>query len=171
VGSIDILVNNAGINYPADLLDLAVANWDTILSTNLTSCFLLAQQVAPGMIERGHGKIINICSAHNRLVRGRVGAYVAAKSGLGGLTQVMCASWAAHGIQANGLAPGFIDTDMTAKLRRNPEFDHWIGTRTPAGRWGTPADLGGTAVWLASSASDFVNGQVIFVDGGLTAVM
>jgi gluconate 5-dehydrogenase len=171
VGGVDILVNNAGVNSPADLLDLSLDAWDSVVSTNLTSCFLLAQQVAPGMIERGRGKIINICSAHNRLVRGRVGAYAAAKSGLGGLTQVMCANWARHGIQANGLAPGFIATDMTARLRGDPEFDDWMRTRTPAGRWGTPADIGGTAVWLASSASDFVNGQVIFVDGGLTAVM
>jgi gluconate 5-dehydrogenase len=171
LGGIDILVNNAGINHPADLVDLPLQAWDAVMSTNLTSCFLLAQSIAPGMIERGRGKIINICSAHNRLVRSRVAAYAAAKSGLGGLTQVMCASWAAHGVQANGLAPGFIGTEMTARLRNNSEFDQWIRTRTPAGRWGTPADLAGTAVWLASSASDFVNGQVIFVDGGLTAVL
>jgi gluconate 5-dehydrogenase len=83
----------------------------------------------------------------------------------------MCASWAAHGVQANGLAPGFIETEMTARLRQDPDFNQWVRARTPAGRWGTPADLGGTAVWLASSASDFVNGQVIFVDGGVTAVV
>jgi gluconate 5-dehydrogenase len=170
VGGIDILVNNAGISYPADLIDLSLQAWETVLSTNLTSCFVLAQQVAPGMLRRGHGKIINICSVHNRLVRGRVAAYAAAKSGLGSLTQVMCASWAGSGIQANGLAPGFIETEMTARLRSDPDLNTWIQDRTPAGRWGTPADLGGTAVWLASSASDFVNGQVIFVDGGLTAV-
>jgi gluconate 5-dehydrogenase len=171
LGGIDILVNNAGINHPADLVDLPLRAWDAVVGTNLTSCFVLAQQVAPGMIERGRGKIINICSVHNRLVRGRVGAYAAAKAGLGGLTQVMCASWAGHGIQANGLAPGFIATEMTTRLRNDRDFDSWLRTRTPAGRWGTPADLGGTAVWLASSASDFVNGQLIFVDGGLTAVV
>ena len=170
-GGIDILVNNAGTNSPADLVDLPPTTWNTIVSTNLTACFLLAQQLAPGMINRRRGKIINICSVHNRLVRGRVGAYAAAKAGLAALTQVMCASWAASGVQANGLAPGFIETEMTAKLRDDPEFDRWMRTRTPAGRWGTPADLGGTAVWLASSASDFVNGQIIFVDGGITAVL
>jgi gluconate 5-dehydrogenase len=171
VGGIDILVNNAGISSPGNLVGLPLEAWDAVISTNLTSCFLLAQQVAPGMIKRGRGKIINICSVHNRLVRGRVAAYAAAKSGLGNLTQVMCASWAAHGVQANGLAPGFIETEMTARLRQDPDFNQWVRARTPAGRWGTPADLGGTAVWLASSASDFVNGQVIFVDGGVTAVV
>jgi gluconate 5-dehydrogenase len=171
VGGIDILVNNAGVSHPADLAELSLHAWETVLSTNLTSCFVLAQQVAPGMITRGRGKIINICSVHNRLVRGRVAPYAAAKSGLASLTQVMCASWAAYGVQANGLAPGFIETEMTGRLTKDPDFSQWLRNRTPAGRWGTPADLGGTAVWLASSASDFVNGQVIFVDGGMTAVL
>jgi gluconate 5-dehydrogenase len=170
-GAIDILVNNAGINRPFDLIELPLEAWELIVSTNLTSCFVLAQQVAAGMIARGRGKIINICSVHNRLVRARVAAYAAAKSGLEGLTQVMCASWAAHGIQANGLAPGFIQTEMTTRLAGDPKFNEWLLSRTPAGRWGTPADLEGTAVWLASSGSDFVNGQVIYVDGGVTAVL
>jgi gluconate 5-dehydrogenase len=171
LGGVDILVNNAGINHTVDIGEFSLEAWNAVVATNLTSCFLLAQQLAPGMIKRGRGKIINICSVHNRLVRPRVAAYAAAKSGLAGLTQVMCASWAAHGVQANGLAPGFIATEMTTRIRDNPEFSHWLEARTPAGRWGTPADLGGTAVWLASSASDFVNGQVIFVDGGMTAVL
>jgi len=120
-------------------IDLPLRAWDAVVGTNLTSCFVLAQQVAPGMIERGRGKIINICSVHNRLVRGRVGAYAAAKAGLGGLTQVMCASWAGHGIQANGLAPGFIATEMTMRLRNDRDFDSWLRTRTPAGLAVSPA--------------------------------
>jgi gluconate 5-dehydrogenase len=104
-------------------------------------------------------------------VRGSTSAYAAAKAGLGALGQVMCAEWAAAGIQVNGLAPGYIDTDLNAALQQDPEMVDWIRTRTPAGRWGTPRDLAGPAVWLASAASDFVNGQVVFVDGGMTAVI
>lgn len=171
LGGIDILVNNAGIQHRADVLEFPLDAWQAVLSANLTSCFVLAQHVARGMVARGHGKIINICSVQNRLVRGSTAAYAAAKAGLGALGQAMCADWAARGIQVNGLAPGYIGTDLNTALREDPEFRAWVVGRTPAGRWGTPADLGGPAVWLASSASDFVNGQVIFVDGGLTAVM
>jgi gluconate 5-dehydrogenase len=171
LGGIDILVNNAGIQHRADVLDFPLDAWQAVLSANLTSCFVLAQHVARGMVARGHGKIINICSVQNKLVRASTAAYAAAKSGLGTLGQVMCADWAAHGIQVNGLAPGYISTDLNAALSEDPEFSAWVVDRTPAGRWGTPADLAGPAVWLASSASDFVNGQVIFVDGGITAVL
>ena len=171
LGGIDILVNNAGIQHRADLLEFPLDAWQAVLSTNLTSCFVLAQHVARGMIARGHGKIINICSVQNKLVRASTAAYAAAKSGLGTLGQVMCADWAAHGIQVNGLAPGYINTDLNAALLEDPEFSAWVVNRTPARRWGTPADLAGPAVFLASSASDFVNGQLIFVDGGMTAVI
>ncbi len=123
------------------------------------------------MIDRGNGKIINVCSVQNKLVRGATAAYAAAKSALGTLGQVMCADWAAAGLQINGLAPGYIDTDLNAALVNDPAMNDWVVRRTPAHRWGEPADLGGPAVWLASSASDFVNGQLIFVDGGMTAVL
>ena len=171
MGGIDILINNAGIQHRSALVDFPLHAWQEVLSANLTSCFLLARQLAPGMIIRGRGKIINICSVQNRLVRGSTSAYAAAKAGLGALGQVMCAEWAAAGIQVNGLAPGYIDTDLNAALRQNPEMVDRIRSRTPAGRWGTPQDLAGPAVWLASAASDFVNGQVVFVDGGMTAVI
>ena len=171
LGGIDVLVNNAGIQYRSPVLDFPLDAWERVLATNLTSCFVLAQHVARGMIERGHGKIINVCSLQSRIVRNSTAAYAAAKSALGTLGQVMCADWAAHGLQINGLAPGYIETDLNRTLRDDPDMNDWIVNRTPAGRWGTPADLGGPAVWLASSAADFVNGQLIFVDGGMTAVI
>jgi len=168
---IDILVNNAGMQFRSPLIDLPLARWEEVLSCNLTSCFVLAQELARGMLARGHGKIINVCSVQNHLVRPTTAAYAVAKSGLGALTRAMCAEWAAGGIQANGLAPGYIDTELNASLRADPQFDSWVRGRTPARRWGTVADLAGPAVWLASSAADFVNGQVIYVDGGLTSVI
>jgi gluconate 5-dehydrogenase len=171
LGGIDILVNNAGMQFRSPLIDFPLARWDEILSCNLTSCFVLAQELARGMLARGHGKIINVCSVQNKLVRSTTAAYAVAKSGLGALSQAMCAEWAAGGIQANGLAPGYIDTELNASLRSDQQFDSWVRARTPARRWGTVADLVGPAVWLASSASDFVNGQVIYVDGGLTSVL
>ena len=171
LGGIDVLVNNAGIQYRSPVLDFPLEAWDRVVATNLTSCFVLAQHVARGMIDRGNGKIINICSVQNRIVRSTTIAYAAAKSALGALGQVMCADWAVHGLQINGLAPGYIDTELNSALRADPAMNEQVLKRTPAGRWGTPADIGGPAVWLASSASDFVNGQLIFVDGGMTAVM
>ncbi len=171
MGGIDVLVNNAGIQLRGPLGDLGRATWDAMLATNLTSCFVLGQSVARGMMARGAGKIINVCSVQNRLVRPDTAPYAVAKAGLGNLTKAMCAEWASAGIQANGLAPGYIETDLNAALVADPEFDAWIRRRTPARRWGTTADLVGPAVWLASSASDFVNGQIIYVDGGLTAVI
>jgi gluconate 5-dehydrogenase len=171
VGGVDVLVNNAGMQYRSPLVDFPVQAWETLLATNLTSCFVLARHLAVGMIARGRGKIINVCSVQNKLVRGSTAPYAAAKAGLGALSQVMCAEWAVHGIQANGLAPGYIDTELNKALLEDPAMSSWVVGRTPAGRWGTPADLAGPAVWLASSASDFVNGQVIYVDGGMTAVI
>jgi gluconate 5-dehydrogenase len=171
IGGIDILVNNAGIQYRSPVVDFPIHAWDAVISTNLTSCFILAQHVAIGMIQRGNGKIINVCSVQNKLVRGATAAYAAAKSALGTLGQVMCADWAVHGLQINGLAPGYIGTELNAALLDDPDMSRWVVNRTPAHRWGTPADLGGPAVWLASSASDFVNGQLIFVDGGMSAVL
>lgn len=171
VGGVDVLVNNAGMQYRSPLVDFPVQAWESVVATNLTSCFVLAKHLAAGMIARGRGKIINVCSVQNKLVRGTTAPYAAAKAGLGALTQVMCAEWAAHGIQANGLAPGYIDTELNTALTEDAEMSSWVVGRTPARRWGTPADLVGPAVWLASGASDFVNGQVIYVDGGMTAVI
>jgi len=171
LGGIDVLVNNAGIQFRSPLTEFPLDAWNQVLSVNLTSCFVLAQQLAHGMLDRGHGKIINVCSLQTQLVRASTSAYAAAKSGLGSLTRTMCAEWAAGGIQANGLAPGYIGTDLNATLVADEEFSAWVLGRTPARRWGVPADLAGPAVWLASSASDFVNGQVIYVDGGITAVL
>lgn len=167
----DVLVNNAGIQVRGPLTELPVADWRRVVDVDLTSAFVVGRTLARGMIKRGSGKIINICSVQNQLVRPTTAPYAAAKSGLGGLTRSMCAEWAPHGLQVNGLAPGYLDTELNASLVADPEFTTWITGRTPARRWGTPADIAGPAVWLASSASDFVNGQVIYVDGGLTAVI
>jgi gluconate 5-dehydrogenase len=171
LGGIDVLVNNAGIQFRAPLTEFPLDAWSQVISVNLTSCFVLAQPLAKGMLARGHGKIINVCSLQTQLVRASTSAYAAAKSGLGSLTRTMCAEWAEGGIQANGLAPGYIGTDLNTVLVEDEEFSAWVRGRTPARRWGTPEDLAGPAVWLASSASDFVNGQVIYVDGGITAVL
>jgi gluconate 5-dehydrogenase len=149
LGGIDILVNNAGMQFRSPLTDLPLARWDEVLSCNLTSCFVLARELAHGMLARGHGKIINVCSIQNKLVRPTTAAYAVAKSGFGALSQAMCAEWAADGIQANGLAPGYIDTELNASLRSDPQFDSWVRARTPARRWGSAADLVGPAVWLA----------------------
>jgi gluconate 5-dehydrogenase len=123
------------------------------------------------MIERGAGKIVNVCSVMSELARPTTGGYAATKGALKMLTRSMCAEWARHGIQANGLAPGYIRTDLTEPLQADAEFDAWLRTRVPAGRWGETSELGGAVVFLASSASDFVNGQLLFVDGGLSAVV
>jgi gluconate 5-dehydrogenase len=171
LGGIDVLVNNAGIQLRGPLAEFPTANWQRVLTTNLTSCFVLAQALAGGMLARQAGKIINICSVQNKLVRPTTAPYAVAKAGLGALTQAMCAEWAGDGIQANGLAPGYIDTELNAPLVADPEFSAWVVGRTPARRWGAPADLVGPAIWLASPASDFVNGQIIYVDGGITAVV
>ena len=171
LGGLDVLVNNAGMQLRAPLLEFPRSGWDTVLDTNLTSCFVLSQAVAAGMVARRRGKIINICSVQNNAVRATTVAYAVAKAGLGNLTKMMCAEWAASGVQANGLAPGYIDTELNTALVTDPRFNDWVIGRTPARRWGTPADLGGPAVWLASGASDFVNGQIIYVDGGMTAVI
>jgi gluconate 5-dehydrogenase len=171
LGGIDVLVNNAGMQFRSPLTEFPLDAWRQVLEVNLTSCFVLAQELARGMLDRGHGKIINVCSLQTQLVRASTSAYAAAKSGLGSLTRTMCAEWAEGGIQANGLAPGYIGTDLNTVLVQDEDFSAWVRGRTPARRWGTPADLAGPAVWLASSASDFVNGQVIYVDGGITAVL
>jgi gluconate 5-dehydrogenase len=171
VGPVRILVNNAGVQHRVPMLDLAPEDWDRVVRTDLTSAFLVGREVARHMIDRGTGKIVNICSVQSELARPTIAAYTAAKGGLRNLTRAMTAEWARHGIQANALAPGYIHTEMTQNLVDDEAFHSWVVGRTPAARWGTPADLVGPAVWLASDGSDYVNGQVIYVDGGMTVVV
>lgn len=171
LADVDILVNNAGIHRRGPLLDLTAEDWQAVIDTNLTAAFLLARTVVPGMIKRGAGKIINICSIMSHLARPTTGNYAASKGGLAMLTKAMTAEWAQHGLQINGLAPGYIDTPLNAPLVNDNRFSAWVTGRTPSGRWGTPEDIAGPAVFLASSASDYINGQILMVDGGMTAVV
>lgn len=171
IGPLDILVNNAGIQRRVPLHEVSPDLWREVLDTNLTSAFLVGSAVARRMLPRSSGKIINICSLMSALGRPTTGPYTASKGGLKMLTQAMCADWARHGMQINGIGPGYFLTELTQPLADNPEFDGWVKTRTPAGRWGTTDELVGTAVFLASRASDFVNGQIIYVDGGLLSVV
>jgi gluconate 5-dehydrogenase len=170
-GPIDILVNNAGIQRRAPLAEMTAEQWREVIDTNLTSAFLVARAVVQGMIARGTGKIINICSVMSEVSRPTIGNYAAAKGGLKMLTRAMAVEWAKHGIQANGIAPGYFVTELNKPLVENPEFNKWICGRTPAGRWGQPDELSGAAIFLASRASDFVNGQILTVDGGLLAAL
>ena len=170
-GPIGILVNNAGVQYRAPLLEFPVAAWQDVLATNLTGPFLLGRAVAARMSGRGAGKIINVCSVNSEFARPGISAYIAAKGGLKMLTRSMCAELGPSGIQVNGLAPGYFETDMTEPLVRDAQFSAWIRSRTPAGRWGVPAELAGAVIFLASAASDYVSGQVLYVDGGMSAVL
>jgi gluconate 5-dehydrogenase len=171
VGPIGVLVNNAGVQHRVPLVDLDAADWRRVLETDLTSAFLVGRAVARRMIDRGRGKIINVASVQSDLARAGIGAYTAAKGGIRTLTRAMAAEWAGAGVQVNALAPGYLATEMTQALVDDPDFTAWVVGRTPAARWGTTADLVGPAVWLASAASDFVSGQTIFVDGGMTVVV
>jgi gluconate 5-dehydrogenase len=168
---IDILINNAGIHRRAPLAEMTEAQWREVLDTNLTSAFLVARAVAPRMIARRTGKIINICSVMSDVTRPTIGNYAAAKGGLKMLTRAMAVEWAKHGVQTNAIAPGYFATELSRPLMENAEFDRWIRGRTPAGRWGQPEELVGAAVFLASRASAFVNGQILAVDGGLLAAL
>jgi gluconate 5-dehydrogenase len=170
-GPIDILVNNAGTQHRAPLQDFPFEAWQRLLDTNLTSVFLVGKAVGRRMVLRGRGKIINICSLQSDLGRQTIAPYAATKGGVKMLTKGMTADWARFGIQVNGLAPGYFLTPMTQPLKDDPTFDAWLRARTPAGRWGDTEELVGAAVFLASPASDFVNGQIITVDGGLAAVV
>jgi len=168
---IDILINNAGIQRRAPLAEMTEAQWREVLDTNLTSTFLVARAVAPRMIARKSGKIINTCSVMSEVSRPTIANYAAAKGGLKMLTRAMAVEWARHGLQCNGIGPGYIVTELNRALVENGEFNRWICGRTPAGRWGQPEELVGAAVFLSSAASSFVNGQILYVDGGLLAAL
>ena len=172
VGAIDILVNNAGIIKRIPLTEMTTAEWEEVIRTDLTAPFIVSKAVVPGMIERKSGKIIHVCSMMSELGRETVAAYAAAKGGLKMLTRSMATEWAQHNIQVNGIGPGYFATSQTAPLRvaGNP-FHEFIVARTPAGRWGEPDELGGPIVFLASEAANFVNGQVLYVDGGMLATL
>ncbi|MBP1616292.1 MAG: idnO [Bacteroidetes bacterium] len=175
VGVIDILVNNAGIIKRIPMHEMTAAEFRQVIDIDLNGPFIVSKAVIPGMIKKGHGKIINICSMMSELGRETVSAYAAAKGGLKMLTRNICSEYGEHNIQCNGIGPGYIATPQTAPLReiqadgsRHP-FDKFIIAKTPAARWGTPEDLQGPAVFLASEASNFVNGHVLYVDGGILA--
>lgn len=170
-GPIGILINNAGIQRRSPLAEMTEAQWREVIDTNLTSAFLVARAFAPRMIARGAGKIINTCSVMSEVSRPTIANYAAAKGGLKMLTRAMAVEWAKHGLQCNGLGPGYIVTELNRALVENVEFNRWICGRTPAGRWGKPEELVGAAVFLSSPASDFVNGQILYVDGGLLAAL
>ena len=169
VGPIDILVNNAGIQIRGPLEKFSFQDWQQIIDINLSGAFLVSKAVAQDMIERKAGKIINICSIQSELARPTIAPYTATKGGLKMLTRGMATDWGKYNIQVNGIAPGYFKTEMTEALYKDPEFDRWLCNRVPANRWGDPQELIGTAVFLSSKASDYVNGHVIFVDGGLRA--
>jgi gluconate 5-dehydrogenase len=169
--AVDILVNNAGIQLRKPLVELSTAEWQRVIDTNLTSAFVMGREAAKRMIPRGRGKVINIGSLTSELARATVAPYTVAKGGIKMLTRSMAAEWAEHGIQANAIGPGYMLTDMNQALIENPTFDAWVKGRTPARRWGKPEELVGAAVFLASAASDYVNGQIIYVDGGMLAVL
>jgi gluconate 5-dehydrogenase len=168
-GNIDILINNAGINIRGDFVDFKEDDWKKIFDVNLSGAMLVSQAILPKMVQNKAGKIINICSLYSKLGKASVVPYAASKGGLKMLTKALCAEFGEHHIQVNGIAPGFIDTEMTQALKKDDTFNKWLSKRTPAGRWGNPKDLIGTAVFLASDASNFVNGQILDVNGGITA--
>jgi gluconate 5-dehydrogenase len=171
VAPIDILINNVGMQLRMPLQDFSTADWHRLLETNITSAFLVSRAAGTKMLGRHAGKIINVCSLQSELARATIAPYAATKGALKMLTRGMCADWAPHGICVNGIGPGYFATELSRSLREDPEFDSWIRRRTPAGRWGELDDLVGAAVFLAAPASDFVHGQIIYVDGGISAVI
>ncbi|MEX6504804.1 SDR family oxidoreductase [Jiella sp. M17.18] len=171
VGPIDILVNNAGIQRRGPLEDYPVETFREILKANVESVFLVGQAVARHMIPRGRGKIINIASLQSEAARYSIAPYTATKGAVKNLTRGMCTDWARHGLQINAIGPGYFETPLNQALIDDPVFDKWLKTRTPAGRWGKVEELQGAAIFLASAASDFVNGQILYVDGGVLATL
>jgi gluconate 5-dehydrogenase len=171
VGPIDILVNNAGMQRRAPLDQFEEAQWHELMRCNVDSVFLVGQAVARRMIPRKRGKIVNICSVQSELGRPNIAPYAASKGAVKMLTKGMAIDWGPHGIQVNGLGPGYFKTELTQALVDNTEFSAWLINRTPSRRWGDVEDLLGAAVFLASPASDFVNGHILYVDGGVTATL
>ncbi len=171
VGVPDILVNNAGVQRRAPIHEFAIGDWDDLIAANLSGVFYVSRFIAPAMVERGSGKIVNIASVQSRLARQTIAPYSAAKGGVAQLTAGMAADLARHGIQVNALSPGYFATEMNRDLVDDPDFTAWLTQRTPAQRWGDLAELDGALLFLASDASSFVSGQNITVDGGMTAVV
>lgn len=172
VGPIDILVNNAGIIKRTPIVDMEVSDFKMVIDVDLVGPFIVSKNVAKGMIQRGGGKIINICSMMSELGRDTVSAYASAKGGLKMLTKSMATEWAKFNIQTNGIGPGYFATSQTAPIRVDGHpFNEFIISRTPAARWGDPEDLQGAAIFLSSKASDFVNGHILYVDGGILATI
>ncbi|MCZ4314595.1 SDR family oxidoreductase [Comamonadaceae bacterium G21597-S1] len=171
IGPIDILVNNAGMQRRAPLEDFTQEHWHELMRTNVDSVFMVGQAVARHMIARKKGKIINICSVQSELGRPNIAPYTASKGAVKMLTKGMAIDWGQHGIQVNGLGPGYFKTELNDALVKNPEFSSWLIGRTPSRRWGDVEDLVGPAVFLASDASTFVNGHILYVDGGVTATL
>lgn len=168
-GPIDILVNNAGMQHRAPLEDFPPEAFERLLQTNIATVFHVGQAVARHMIARGRGKIINIASVQTALARPSIAPYTATKGAVGNLTKGMATDWAKHGLNCNAIAPGYFDTPLNAALVADPAFSAWLEKRTPAGRWGNVDELVGAAIFLASDASSFVNGHILYVDGGITA--
>ncbi|MCI5039224.1 MAG: SDR family oxidoreductase [Donghicola eburneus] len=169
--AIDILVNNAGIQFRKPMLELETADWQRVIDINLTAAFVVGREAAKRMAERGHGKIVNIGSLTSELARATVAPYTVAKGGIKMLTKAMAAEWGEAGIQANAIGPGYMVTDMNEALINNPDFDAWVKGRTPMRRWGLPEELAGTCIYLASNASNYVSGQIIYADGGMISVL
>ncbi len=167
-GGLDILLNNAGVNVRKTVLELSEEEWDLVLDTNLKGYFLVAQAVAPHLIARGYGKVVNVASIFGTVGMNNQLAYASSKGGVVMMTKVMAIEWARHGVRVNAVAPTYFETPLVAALRNDPERFRFINERTPMGRWGQPEELEGTVVWLASRASDFVTGQTVYVDGGWT---
>ncbi len=170
-GPIDILVNNAGMNRRSPLIEASDDDWNAVINADLTGPFRMAKAVAGGMIERRRGKIINVSSIAAIAARAGIPAYTAAKGGLTLLTRAMAVEWAQYNIQTNAIAPGYFKTDLSRPFQENPEMNAWIVGKTPAKRWGMPDELAGAAVYLASDAANFVNGQMLVVDGGFTCAI
>jgi gluconate 5-dehydrogenase len=171
LGPIDILLNNAGMQFRSSLESFPPEKFDQVIATNLTSVFNVSQPVARHMISRGAGKIINICSLLAELSRPSIAPYAATKAAVANLTRGMAVDWARHGLNVNGIAPGYFATEMNDALIKDEKFSTWLENRTPMGRWGQPHELGGAAVFLASEASRFVNGHILYVDGAFTAAV
>lgn len=167
VGLIDILVNNAGIQIRGPLEEFKLDDWKRLIDINLSGVFLVSKAVVKSMIDKKAGKIINICSIQSELARPSIAPYTASKGGVRNLTRGMATDWGKHNIQINGIAPGYFKTEMTKALYTDEKFDTWLRSRTPANRWGEPEELVGTLIYLASKASNYVNGHLVYVDGGM----